>query len=985
MDHHEDGEQQMLSVFLMEAWDTLATIEEALGRDPGPAEVMQEWLDPLLVVAHRLGGSAALYGFPEISSLAHTMQEILEQAAHLPLEDRHRTHEALSGVVAQIRDALDAVGAAGSDAIGALAAFAADETAPTAVPSPDTDAALRPDPAPAAPQLPTPGGSALLESLTRFFAENTEILEYFGPEAAEHLETMTDSLLLLEKEGPSKGELGRLFRAVHTLKGAAYTVGFTVAGDVAHRIEDLLAAVQEDLVPFSPAVIEAVFAGIDTVKTLVAGPAAYREDVPTMVERALEGLRALAPQAGAGDVPPGPVDQVESPGATAADLEPKSTLVESRDTHPEGVGRHEPADVAAGGRPSIRVNLDRLDSLMGLVGELVIARSRLERRLGQFGRVAQLLLLGRGRIVQVARELEAWQDTRPLAVAGPPLRSGASNAQAPDEPREESVSQLLAGLDLERYDTAAILARGVGEIAADISEVHTQLAELIRSVSDETSQIQRVTGGLRNEVTRARMVPIGTLFARFARQVRETAKATGKQVVLHSSGETVEVDNTIIQRLADPLLHLVRNAIVHGIEAEEERRTRGKPVQGTVYLNAYHQGGAIYVEVEDDGRGIDAAALKEHAALHGFLPAHATTGLTEREALDLIFLPGFSTSASVTTEAGRGVGMDVVRTDVRSLNGEISVETEVGVGTRFTIKLPLTVIIADALFVKVGNETLAVPLTAIQMIRTLTPGDIHVAGRAEMIQVGEELIDLVRLDRLLELPQSTPRAQMPVIVMRSAGRSVAVTVDELVGKEEIVIKSLGGFLEGVGPFAGATISGEGQVILLLDPVRLSGINQDLPDALGGDVGSPSEDVGTRGGWHGTGPRRVLLVDDSISVRKFVGQMLQRAGFDVVTAIDGADALTQIGDTVFDAVITDLEMPRINGYELIADLRRRSSTRDIPIVVLTTRAAEKHANAARRLGVKHYVTKPVDEQSFVSLIQSIASSASAGASAGAGVR
>jgi chemosensory pili system protein ChpA (sensor histidine kinase/response regulator) len=530
------------------------------------------------------------------------------------------------------------------------------------------------------------------------------------------------------------------------------------------------------------------------------------------------------------------------------------------------------------------------------------------------------------------------------------------------------VSQLLAGLDFERYDDAAMLGRAMAEIAADVSEVQTQLADVIRSVSEETAQIQRLTGGLRNEVTHARMVPLGTLFARFARQVREAARAAGKRVRLQVSGESVEVDNTIIEQLADPLLHLVRNAVAHGVEDEAERRMAGKPAEGTVSLNAYHRGGAIYVEVEDDGRGMDPAALRQHAVRQGYLTAEAAAALSEHDALELIYLPGFSTSEVVTSAAGRGVGMDVVRTNVRRLNGDIIVETEPGVGTRFTIKLPLTVIIADALFVTVGTETLAIPLAAVRMIRRIAAADIHTSGRAEMIRVEGELIDLMRMDRLLELPPTPPRAKQPVVVMRSAGQSLAVAVDELVGKEEIVIKSLGGFLEGVGPFVGATISGEGAVILLLDPARLVG----LTTAGAGAVGAEARPVRREAApaRRTDGARRVLLVDDSISVRKFVGQMLQRAGFEVVTAIDGADAVERIGETVLHAVITDLEMPRMNGYELIEDLRRRPSTRDLPVVVLTTRAGGTHLNLARRLGVEHYVTKPAEEQALVRLLRSL---------------
>jgi chemosensory pili system protein ChpA (sensor histidine kinase/response regulator) len=388
-----------------------------------------------------------------------------------------------------------------------------------------------------------------------------------------------------------------------------------------------------------------------------------------------------------------------------------------------------------------------------------------------------------------------------------------------------------------------------------------------------------------------------------------------------------------------------------------------------VCLSAYHQGGAIYVEVEDDGRGMDPLALRAEAVRRGFLTAEAAAALPEPDALALIFLPGFSTAPQVTAAAGRGVGMDVVRTNIRRLNGDVSVETEVGVGTRFTIKLPLTVIIADALFVRVASETFAIPLTAVALIRMLTPAEVQATGSAELIRVEDRLVDLLRLDRALGLAPPAPRPRMPVVVLRAAGRLVALAVDELVGKEEIVIKSLGDFLEGVGPFAGATIAGDGRIILLLDPARLlAGGPEAGPGPEAADAAPEPARVGA---LPPAGERaRILLVDDSISVRKFVAQMLQRGGFDVVTAMDGAEALARLGEAAFQAVITDLEMPRMNGYELIEELRRRPSTRAVPVVVLTTRAGGKHLGLAQQLGVQHYVTKPADEDALVRLVASL---------------
>jgi chemosensory pili system protein ChpA (sensor histidine kinase/response regulator) len=460
------------------------------------------------------------------------------------------------------------------------------------------------------------------------------------------------------------------------------------------------------------------------------------------------------------------------------------------------------------------------------------------------------------------------------------------------------------------------------------------------------------------------MVPIGRLFARVAQQVREAARATGKTVTLTVRGESAEVDNGIIEQIADPLLHLIQNAVAHGIESAAEREGGGKAAAGHVTLSASQEGGFILVEVEDDGRGIDTELLRRHAVERGLLPAAEAATLPDREALNLIFVPGFSTASAVTQTAGRGVGLDVVRTNVSRLNGEIHVETEAGRMTRFVLKLPLTLAIADALMVRCGSETVAFPLTAVSAMRSIAPHEILTAGGRETVRLDDGAIDLIRLDHALGLVASPPPRRLPVVVMRGGGKPFGVVVDELLGKEEIVIKSLGALLDGVGPFSGATISGEGRVILLLDPTLLREAASRMPTAPARESAGASLDVAdTR--------RTVMLVDDSVSIRKFVGQMLEKAGFRVVTAVDGHDALQQLVELTVDVVVTDLEMPRLNGYALIEDLRRRPATREVPVIVMTTRSGEKHAALARRLGVRHYVTKPVDEQSFVRIVGSVA--------------
>src|SRR5262249_26668540 len=454
-------------------------------------------------------------------------------------------------------------------------------------------------------------------------------------------------------------------------------------------------------------------------------------------------------------------------------------------------------------RQTIRVNLERLDSLMNLIGEMVIGRDRVERRLDEMDRIAAALLASRARLAQCVADFELRQfDAR---------RPAASARPAPAPGVGLSVSEMFAELEFDRYDDAGIFARTVAEIAADLAELQSELTTMTRVLSDDMAQVHRITGALRTEIGRARLVPIGNLFGRFVRQGQESARNAGKNVRFETRGETVELDTSIIEQIVDPMLHLVQNAITHGIETGEERQASGKEPTGTVTLSASHEGGAVLVEVRDDARGIDPELLRRRAVAQGFVPADAT--LDDQQALDLIFLPGFSTASTVTTAAGRGVGMDVVRTNVRRLNGDVEGRSVIGEGTKFTLRLPL--LVSEALMVIVGEQQLAVPLNAVQLVMETRADDVRVGARGEAVLVGEDLVDLLQLSDLLGAPRAPRRARRPVLVVRGAGRVAAVEVDAILHKQDIVIKPLVGFLDGVGPLGGASVGADGPVALLL--------------------------------------------------------------------------------------------------------------------------------------------------------------------------
>jgi chemosensory pili system protein ChpA (sensor histidine kinase/response regulator) len=926
------GDQDFLrSIFLMEAWDSLGALDDGVGRLVAGGE--PAW-DEVFLVAHRLRGAAALQGFTSVASLAESLEQALHAVRGAPADGRSSNIAATLSLLTSLKTTLEAIERAPEP--------------PAGIPAP------APSPADADP---------LRAELAAFFAANDDVLSYFRPEASEHLDAMTTAIVALERDGASDASVAALFRAVHTLKGAAYVVGCRPIGELAHGLEDLLVAVRDGRAPLTPALLDAGHTAVDCFKHMLdpaAGPAPDLTAAAAGLRERVRTLLAAAPLAAA---PLG-----EAAPASSAPEAPAS----SRASAPAQPARPATGDHAApsrAGRQTIRVALERLDGLMDLVGELVVARGALERRLTELDRIGDVLFTSRARLGQSVTDFERRHLDQQLPVR---RRDGAGD----DPPaRHRSVSELFAELEFDRYDDFTLFTRGVAEIASDIAETQAELAALGRTVREDVALVHRLTGEVRAGLGRARLVPLGSLYTRFVRQGQEAARANGKSVRIETSGETVELDASIIEQVVDPLLHLVQNAVVHGLESPDERRARGKPAAGTISLSASHRGAFVVIEVADDGRGIDADRLRRRAVAQNFVRADAAAAMSDRDALELIFRPGFSTAAEVTTTAGRGVGMDVVRTNIGRLNGEVVVDTELGSGTRFTLRLPLTVLVTEALLVRVGTEVLAVPLNAVQVIATLGADARRGGPDAETALIEDRWLPLIRLDRALGLPSADAGDRPPVLGLRGGGGLFACQVDQVLHVEEIVVKPLGGFLDGIGPFSGATVSADGRVTLLLDAPSLGQLAvRPSPGARAAAEVVSTARLAASAGFAGRGDGkkgRVLLVDDSLSVRKFLGAMLDKAGFVVTTANDGADALARLAEAEFDVLITDLEMPRLNGYELLEDVRRRPSTRQLPVVILTTRAGDKHQSLARRLGVNHYMTKPVAEEAFVRLVESLA--------------
>jgi chemosensory pili system protein ChpA (sensor histidine kinase/response regulator) len=461
--------------------------------------------------------------------------------------------------------------------------------------------------------------------------------------------------------------------------------------------------------------------------------------------------------------------------------------------------------------------------------------------------------------------------------------------------------------------------------------------------------------------------------------VRDAAKAAGKQVDLQLSGAETELDNNIIQQISDPLIHLVRNSVAHGLENHDQRYAAGKTDHGNVAVRAYHRGNHIFIEVEDDGRGIDYEAVKKKAIDNGLVSAEDAATLTERDLLEFLFHPGFSTASRKTELAGRGVGLDVVRANLTALNGEIEIETEKGHGTRFTLKVPLTLIISQALFVRCGKSMFAMPLAFVEEIRRLKESDIEEVGGKLLTKVRDVVTEIVRLDNQLGLDAIEPvNGYYRMVICNVAGRQVGIVVEEVIRKDEIVIKNLGEYLRHVKMFPGATIAPDGSLILLIDVNRLV-VGESIEHrplmttATAARIFAPGAAAVATGSIpaaaiDAVAPEKVVvLADDSISVRKFVGRMLEKAGYRVKLASDGLEALEIVSQMKCDLVVTDLEMPRTNGYELMSHMKQNPATRNLPVMVVTSRAGAKHKDRAMAEGASAFLTKPVQEDSFVAAV------------------
>jgi two-component system chemotaxis sensor kinase CheA len=731
--------------------------------------------------------------------------------------------------------------------------------------------------------------------------EMKDLIAIFKAETEDHLTQLDNGLVELEKH-PDNVELARgLNREVHTLKGAARVFGFNKIQDIAHRIEDLFEGVAEKKTLFTSAMVERIFRGLDAIRTLLEKIDQEQEsdiDVSDLC-RELEECVPSGQGVQAQKKRGGKPKRGKGPG------EPQ--------TQPEPVTAPPPSPPT---EEYIRVPMSRVDKLLYLVGEMVIYKMKSSATITQAKRLSRL-----------SKEVQ------------------------------KSLSGLSEAMRKELSSPDGEVTKWLGQCDAQAQKLREQTLKFYDQVSTEAFHLDPVIDELQARMKEIKMLPLSTIFNGFPRMVRDIASQQGKEVRLVMSGEETELDKRVMEGIKTSLIHILRNCIDHGIEGPEVRAARGKQRQGTIRISAFHEADNVMIIVEDDGRGMDIEQIEQTALEKGLVSRSDLERMTEKEILNLVFMNGYSTSPAVTDVSGRGMGLDIVRRDITRLKGRVLLDTQKNQGTTFTLVLPLTVAVIQVLLVRAENMPLALPMLSItESIKVKTDDVSTVEGRMA-ISFRDQIVPLVRLEELLKLPPmkeagENTKNNMFVVIANSLDRKVGLIVDEIVGEEEVFIKGLGRHLGKVANVSGAIIMASGEVVVVLDVADLIAHGALCLPPLTGKRAPTREKQKEK---------RILVVEDAFSTRELEKSILENHGYRVDTAVDGLDALDRMAGTRYDLVVSDIEMPRMDGFELCRTLKKRERTRDIPFVMVTALQKEEDKRRGIEVGATAYIVKSSFEQ------------------------
>lgn len=925
-----DDEAELRAIFLEEAEDLRGFI----------AGLVAEWRDErstdapcteLQRALHTLKGGARLAAEAGIARLCHAAERLVGAAA----EGHLAADAAFFGLLDEATDHLAALlrQSAGGDTPEADSGLVG-----------RLEAAAEPPP-PAEPAPAEPADRAPAESAADTPPPDDELVEVFLEEAAEILGA-TETHLDEWREGADEAAaLVALQRALHTLKGGARMAGFPPVADLAHALETLLRRVQDEAVAADPQLFEILEGANDA---LVAQREAAEAGRPVAEESALihriEALTAGAPAAAA---------DADAPAAAAGGTDAAAPPPDTRD---DGQAAAAAEETTRRQSDVVRVRSELLDNLVNFAGEVSIYRARLEQQAGAIG-------FNVGELGQTVRRLRDQLRTLEIETEAQILHRAEREHELQDRYGED-----FDPLEMDRFSQIQELSRALSESVNDLSIIEGTLENLNRESETLLLQQSRVNAELQDGLMRTRMVPFANLAPRLRRIVRQASQELGREARLRVLGAEGEMDRTVLERIVPPLEHMLRNAVAHGIEAPAARRAAGKPEGGTISVSLAREGADVVIRVADDGGGMDLAAIRRKAIRQGLMSDDST--LADREVMQFVLESGFSTAESVTQIAGRGVGMDVVNAEIKQLGGNLEIDSTPGAGTRFTVRLPFTLALNQALLCEAGDEVYAIPLSSVEgvvrttgeeLARRLDSAD---AARYDYAGTAYTLRSLGAVLGAGEAPRPAPGSRVPLLLVQAGESRMALQVDGLIGSRDIVVKSPGPQIAGVPGVLGATILADGRVVLILDVsalVRFAMLGDDLPRAA-----APAAPAAER---RSSRPL-VMVVDDSITMRKVASRLLERNDIGVITAKDGVDAVAALQDRVPDAMLLDIEMPRMDGYEVAVHVRNDQRLRDVPIIMITSRTGEKHRQRALDIGVDRYIGKPYQEGDLLATVREL---------------
>ena len=763
---------------------------------------------------------------------------------------------------------------------------------------------------------------------------DVDLFPIFEEEALELLPKLATALRQWITDPDKLAARSEVLRVVHTLKGSARLAGAMQMGEMTHRMESAIEYLGSESLQASQ--LEPLLARFDAIQANFDALRALPEQLLSLPEAApaTAGEATLAEEPEVDSGLPQPLATVKVNVEAFAPLAPTRQL----------------------SNQSVRVRSQLLDRMVNQSGEVMITRSRLEARVGQLRGSLNELTGNLDRLRNQLRDIELQSESQ--------MQSRL--AQAKDS------AQGFDPLEFDRFTRVQELTRMMAESVHDVATVQRNLQRTVEGTEDDLIAQGRQARELQRDLLRTRMVEFDGISERLYGVVRQAAKDAGKSVKLDIVGGSMDMDRGVLDRMAPVFEHLLRNAVAHGIEEPGARVEAGKPVSGTIKIQLQQQSNDVTVEFSDDGAGLDLDRIRDRAMAEGLF--FASDAPTDAELAALIFDAGFSTASQVTELAGRGIGMDVVRSEVNALGGRIETATQRGLGTQFKLVLPLTTAVTQVVTLRIGDLVFGVPANLIEMVRRVPVAELERAYQSDEFEFSGEKVPFYWAGALMQASAASDEVRtktLAVAVFRSAGQRLAAHVDEVLGNQEVVVKNLGPQLSRLPGLTGMSVLASGAVILIYNPVALASVYGEQARLLK-PAPTPARDKSsapeTLLATAGSRSPLVLVVDDSITVRRVTQRLLKREGFRVALAADGLQALERLQEEKPMLVLSDIEMPRMDGFDLARNIRADAKLRDLPIIMITSRIAEKHRDHARALGVNHYLGKPYSEDELVGLVR-----------------